>query len=198
MKLNFDGWVSEITEQMARKGHGFDPGQHQQSAALWALVASEVVEAGQEWKRNHFQHPAVLAGELADALIRIGHFAGTVGVRFDGDRRFVGVLDFNELGDQHRDGDAYPIHDFWRGLNAIMSLCRSIGNVHSYWENVAFYEEIGSSEREYFGAGVRQCVLEICILARRMNLNIDAAVQARTAYNETRPVGYNIAIGKDA
>lgn len=195
--MNFDKWAAEIATQMQRKKHGFDPKHRDQSSALLALVISEIVEAGQEWKRQHLLRPTVIAGELADAMIRIGHFAATVGVRFNDDRRFH-VIGFNDLGDQQRSDDDHDnAKEFWRGLNDLLWLTHTPAHLHEHWRNVAYSEMPSAPERVHFAQGLRRCVVEICVTARRLNLDLDAAVAERTAHNETRPVGYNIAAAKE-
>jgi hypothetical protein len=195
--LNFDTWSAEIATQMQRKGHGFDPRSKEHSSGLLGLVITELVEAAQEWKREHLKRPGVIAGELADALIRIGHFASTVGVRFNDDRRFQ-VQGFNDLGDQQRsDEDTYDAREFWRGLNDLLWLTHTAAHLHEYWRSVAQAEMISSGNGVHFARGLRRSVVEICVAARRLNLDLDAAVAERTAHNEARPTGYNIAAAED-
>ena len=195
--MNFDTWSTEIAAQMQRKGHGFDPRHREQSSGLLGLVLTELVEAVQEWKRQHLKRPDVIADELADALIRIGHFVATVGVRFNDDRRFQ-AQGFNDLGDQQRsDEDLYDAKEFWRGLNDLLRLTHTVAHLHEHWRDIAQPEMPSSPERLYFARGLRRSVVEICVAAQRLNLDLDTAVARRTAHNETRPTGYNIAAAKD-
>jgi len=194
--MNFDLWATEIANQMARKGHGFSPSDRYHSSALLALVTTEIVEASQEFKRHHLSHPDLVAGEMADALIRLGHFASTIGVRFQEGQQFGGLQGFNDLGQQFISAeDVYEITDFWRVLNDILWLNHGLDELHAHWFRTSFSAMRSSPERLYFAAGLRRCVTDICILARRLHLDLDSAVQARTAYNESRPVGYNLAAG---
>lgn len=193
--MNFDEWAGNIKEQMERKGHGFDPAERYHSAALLGLVTSEIVEAEQEIKRHHLQQPDAVAGELADALIRIGHFAATVGVRFETDLRFEGLLSLNDLGDQHRSEDVVDLSDLWRVLCGVMWL---IGGTHALfvaWNNGRLWmpEARNGNTMNRFGISLRRCVIEICAMGRLMGLDLDAAMDRRIAHNETRPVGYNLA-----
>lgn len=190
--MDFDRWAESIAMQMRRKRHGFDPGNPDQSSVIWGLVLTEIVEAAQEWKRNHLRRPTVIAGELADALIRIGHFAATVNVRFSDDRRFH-ATGFNDIGDQQRQDTPVDPTEFWRGLDDLLWLTHSVASLHKYWRNYAQSEMPSSQERIEFARGVRHCVVEICVVARRLCMDLDAAVEERTAYNETRPDGWNIA-----
>ena len=195
--MNFDTWATEIAEQMERKGHGFDPTDRWRSAALLSLVSTEIVEAAQEIKRHSLSQPSLVAGELADALIRLGHFAGVAGVRFAIDDRFVGLLGFNDLGDQQRSEDPHPARgDFWYMLNESMCLLDGMVGLHSYWQNFAWSHDPGGREPERFGVGLRRVVIELCVFARNYGLDIDKAMQERIAYNETRPKGYNLATGQ--
>lgn len=181
---------------MARKGHSFNPSDRFHSSALLALVTTEIVEAAQEVKRHHLSHPDAVADELADALIRLGHFAATVGVRFQDGHQFHGILDFKDLGTQYISDDApYALTDFWRVLNDVLWLNHGVNELHAHWFRESFAAMRSSPERLYFAAGLRRCVTDICIVARRLCLDLDAAVQRRTEHNENRPVGYNLAAG---
>jgi hypothetical protein len=194
--MNFDLWATEIANQMARKGHGFNPTDRYHSSALLALVTTEIVDAAQEVKRHHLSRPDLVAGELADALIRLGHFAAVTSVRFHDGQQFGWLQGFNDLGQQFIGADdIYDVTNFWCVLNDILWLNHGLQELHAYWYRDAFSAMRSSPERLYFATGLRRCVTDICILARRLHLDLDSAVQARTAYNESRPVGYNLAAG---
>lgn len=195
--MNFDTWASGISEQMDRKGHGFDPTDRWRSAALVGLVNSEIMEAVQEIKRHFLAKPELVAGELADALIRLGHFASVVGVRFAVDDRFVGLLGFNDLGDQQREENSVSDRsNFWFVLNEALCLPDEVQRLHSYWQDSAWQHYPNGREVDRFGVGLRRVTIDLCVFARNYGLDLDAAMLERIEYNETRPKGYNIATGQ--
>lgn len=195
--MNFDKWAGNVKEQMERKGRGFDPADRWHSTALVGLVISEIVEAAQEVKRHHLAQPKLVAGELADALIRLGHFAAVTGVVFAGDYRYEGLQGFNDLGDQHRaDGQDVDLSDFWRTLNGVQWLVRDTSALYGFWSDSAWSATPGSTQHVRFGIGLRRCVVDICAVGRILGLDLDAAMQERIAYNETRPKRYNLATGQ--
>lgn len=193
--MDFDAWCEQIAQQMRRKGHDFDPTDCEHSAALLGLVLTEVVEAAQEWKRHHREHLDTVADEIADALIRLGHFTATIGARLAPDVRF-NVESFNALGDGALELSAVveqPVTEFWTGINVLLHPSLEISEAHDRWGAFVCNRMRTNNANDMFSSPMRRCFLEISAAGRRLGLDLDAAVARRTAHNESRSYRYNIA-----
>ena len=177
----FDVWAESVRIAMVEKGHGFLIEDESHAVALLVLVASEVHEAIHVVKKRYLEGVNDIGEELADALIRMGHFAATAGISIGDTLPFE---TFNALGRSRAEMFVAFGYGQWAMIARLGRLAGQAHDVAEAWQGQSTF----TTKRAF-------CSLFAMIAgaAVALGINLDQAIDDKMLVNHKRPYRFGVA-----
>lgn len=176
-----DRWAKSVQYQMVEKGHGFSVSDTEHTVGLLVLVASEIFEAIHVVKKRYLDDIPGIREELADALIRMGHFAATADITLSDALPFAS---FDDLGQSRVEMFGAFQNGQWAMIARLGRLANQACDVAEAWEGKPSY----MMERAF-------CSLFASISGAAVALggSLDQTIADKTAVNGKRPYRFGVA-----